>query len=466
MRARSQLSIVLVAAVALTCGGGGGGGSVGPPAETQPTNVLLILADDLGVDMFGPYGVHPSPPPTPNLDALAAEGMLFEYFYSLPSCSPTRAAILTGRMPFRHGIGKPIDQWTAEHALALEERTLAEVLKDGSAASVSTSAIGKWHLGSESVGGASHANLQGFDWFEGTLGNLMFGSNYFGYQKVTNGVTEASRTYVTSEQVDDALERISVMPEPWFLYLGFNAPHSPLHAPPSNFHSQSISGVPEDTPNDHHRAMVEALDRELGRLLAGIPESVRANTTILFLGDNGTPANVMVAPSIPGNSKGSVYEGGVRVPFVVAGKHVEVPGSRCPSLVQAVDLFPTVLELMGTDLAKGVGDNRPIDGISIVPYLSDPARAPLRQYAASERFSPNGFGEYTSYGAMVRDTRWKLVRRAGQPDALFDMLDSRGNPIAFEDPATGNLNDGDLSAEESAALASLQAALSDALDGQ
>ena len=454
MHLRRSLAISIAAALALTCGGGDGG-TVEPPVETQPTNVLLVLADDFGIDMFQPYGVHPTPALTPNLDALVSEGVLFEYFYSLPSCSPTRAAVLTGRMPFRCGIGKPIDQWLPEHALALEERTLAEVLKDGSPTSVATSAIGKWHLGSESVGGASHANLQGFDWFEGTLGNLMFGSTYFGHEKVTNGVVEPSRTYVTSEQVDDALERIAAMPQPWFLYLGFNAPHTPLHAPPANLHTQQLSGVPADTPNDHYRAMLEAMDRELGRLLAGIPEEIRANTTVVFLGDNGTPANVMVAPSIPGNSKGSVYEGGVRVPLVVAGKHVDAPGTRCGALVQAVDLFPTVVELMGANLAQGVGDSRPIDGVSIVPYLSDPTRASLREYAVSERFSPNGFDAYTSYGAMVRDARWKLVRRDGQPDALFDM-----QGVVLEGD---NLNDGDMTPEESAAFARLQAALSSAI---
>lgn len=462
MHLRRLLLASTAVALTLTCGGGGGG-SVGPPVETQPTNVLLIVADDFGVDMFSPYGVHPSPAPTPNLDALAAEGMLFEYFYSLPSCSPTRAAVLTGRMPFRCGIGKPIDQWLPEHALPLDERTLAEVLKDGSKTSIATSAVGKWHLGSESVGGASHPNLQGFDWYAGTLGNLMFGSTYFGHQKVTNGVVGSSRTYVTSEQVDDALARIGTMPEPWFLYLGFNAPHTPLHAPPSNLHTQELSGVPADTANAHYRAMVEAMDTEIGRLLAGIPAEVRANTTILFLGDNGTPSQVMTPPSIPGNSKGSVYEGGVRVPLVVAGKHVDAPGTRCGALVQAVDLFPTIVELMGANLAQGVGDSRPIDGLSIVPYLADPARAPLRQYAVAERFSPNGFGEPASYGAMVRDARWKLVRRDGQPDALFDMRDSQGDPIAYEDPGTGNLNDGDMTAEESEAFARLQAALSSAI---
>ena len=101
-----------------------------------------------------------------------------------------------------------------------------------------------------------------------------------------------------------------------------------------------------------------------------------------------------------------------------------------------------------------------------MPYLTDPAAAPLREFAVAERFSPNGFGEHASYGAMARDARWKLVRRYGQPDALFDMLDAQGNPIAFENPSTGNLNDVDMTAEESAALARLQAALSAAIAGQ
>jgi arylsulfatase A-like enzyme len=443
--------------LAATCGGGGGGTAT-PPADTQPTNVLLVMLDDFGIDMFAPYGAHPTPPPTPNLAALAAEGMLFEYFYSAPSCSPTRAAVLTGRLGFRHGIGKPIDQWLPEHALALDERTLAEVLDAGIAGGVTSAAIGKWHLGSEAIGGASHPNLQGFDWFEGTLGNFMFGNTYFSHEKVTNGVRDPSTVYATSEQVDDALAQITTMPEPWFMYLGFNAPHTPLHAPPSNLHSAELSGVPGDTANAHYRAMVEALDRELGRLLDGIPPEIRAHTTILVLGDNGTPQQVMTPPSVPGNSKGTVFEGGVRVPLIVAGKHVAAPGTRCSALVQAVDLFPTVVELMGADLALGLGDSRPIDGVSLAPYLANPTRAPLREYVVVNRFSPNGFDPYESYGAMIRDTRWKLVRRDGQPDALYDM-----QGLVLEG---ANLNDGDMTTEEAAQLARLQAALSSAIPGQ
>ena len=121
------------AAFALSgCGGSASGGG----EARQPSNVLLVIADDVGVDMLAAYGVHPDAPPTPTLDALIADGVLFERAYTPPSCSPTRAAILTGRRSFRTGIGKPIDEWLPEFALQLDERTLPEVLTDGSEVTV------------------------------------------------------------------------------------------------------------------------------------------------------------------------------------------------------------------------------------------------------------------------------------------------------------------------------------------
>jgi arylsulfatase A-like enzyme len=451
------VSICALGALA-TCGGGGGGGSGGGGGTANATNVLLIVADDLGVDMLGAWGVHPDVPPTPNIDALIAQGVLFERAYTAPSCSPTRAAVLTGRLGFHTGLGKPIDQWLPEHALELDERTLPEVLSAGSASPIHNGAIGKWHLGSESFGGADHPNLQGFEWFEGTLGNLFFGDTYFQYTKVTNGVASTSTTYATTEQVDDALARIDAMPQPWFLYLCFNAPHDPLHVPPAALHTYNLSGLPEDTPHEHHCAAVQALDTELGRLFAGIDPAVLANTTVVFMGDNGSPNQVVTPPSVSGQCKGTLYEGGVRVPLVIAGKNVDAVGQRCSALVESVDLFPTIVELMGANLAQGLGDGRPIEGLSLAPYLADAAHPPMREYVVAERFSPNGYPPYNSYTAMVRDVRWKLLRRDNQLDALYDMqgLDFEG----------ANLNDGDLTQEETDALLRLQAALSAALPGQ
>lgn len=437
----------LVALVLLaSCGGGGGDGGTPPPPE--PANVMVLVLDDVGVDMLGAFDVHPSFPPTPNIDALIADGVLFERCYTPPSCSPTRAAVLTGRHSFRTGIGQPINELLPEPALLLSERTLPEVLAAGSARPIASSAIGKWHLGSESAGGADHPNLQGFEWFEGPLGNLFNNQTYFNYAKIRNGVRYTSDVYATTDQVNDALGRIAAMPEPWLLWVGFSAAHTPLHAPPAHLHTYSLAGDPAATPYEHYCAMVQALDTELGRLLAGIDPAVRARTTVILLGDNGSPQQVVIPPSIPSQSKGSLFEGGVRVPLVISGHQVAARGQRCLSLVQTVDLFPTIVGLFGADLEQGVGDGRPIDGRDLAPYLADVAATQLRSYVAVDKFEPNGFGPYTEKGAMIRDERWKLIRRSGQPDALFD-LEGRDR----EGP---DLNTGTLDGEQQKALARLR----------
>lgn len=436
------IALVLLA----SCGGGGGDGGTPPPPE--PANVMVLVLDDVGVDMLGAFDVHPSFPPTPNIDALIADGVLFERCYTPPSCSPTRAAVLTGRHSFRTGIGQPINELLPEPALLLSERTLPEVLAAGSARPIASSAIGKWHLGSESAGGADHPNLQGFEWFEGPLGNLFNNQTYFNYAKIRNGVRYTSDVYATTDQVNDALGRIAAMPEPWLLWVGFSAAHTPLHAPPAHLHTYSLAGDPAATPYEHYCAMVQALDTELGRLLAGIDPAVRARTTVILLGDNGSPQQVVIPPSIPSQSKGSLFEGGVRVPLVISGHQVAARGQRCLSLVQTVDLFPTIVGLFGADLEQGVGDGRPIDGRDLAPYLADVAATPLRPYVAVDKFEPNGFGPYTEKGAMIRDERWKLIRRSGQPDALFD-LEGRDR----EGP---DLNTGTLDGEQQKALARLR----------
>ena len=442
---------------ATACSGGGGSSDNGGNAPPAPTNVLLVVADDLGVDFLEAYGVHPIVPPTPTIDALIANGVLFERCYTSPSCSPTRASILTGRYSFRTGLGTPIQEWLPEPALELSEVTTPEMLKTASGGEIATSAIGKWHLGSAAVGDILHPNLQGFDWFEGTFGNLYFGQTYFDHSKIINGVRVSSTTYSTTEQVDDALARVQAMPEPWFLYLAFNAAHQPFHAPPQALHGYTLSGDPELTPFEHFSATVQALDTELGRLLASIDPDVLARTTVIFVGDNGSPNQAVVPPSIAGQSKGSLYEGGVHVPLVISGRHVAQPGTRCSAVVNTVDLFPTIAGLMGVDMRSGIGDQRPIDGVPLNDYLDDPTHAPLRPWVVAEKFEPNGFGPYTSQGWMIRDPRWKLIRRSGQADKFFDMQ-------GVEREGT-DLFEGALTQEQLDAYAQLQAWLTAALPG-
>lgn len=412
---------LLLAGVAsgLLAGCGGGGSSA--PAPTPPSNVLVVVLDDWGADMFARSGVHPDAPPTPTLDALADAGVYFTRFYAAPTCSPTRSQILTGRHNFRTQLGEPINHWQNEAALALDEVTIAEVLDNAAPTPVASAAIGKWHLGSLSVGDLDHATLQGFDWFAGTLGNLVFGDTFAQYTKTVNGAVQASSTYVTTDQVDDALARITASPEPWCVYLGFNAPHQPFHAPPSALHTQALAGNPNLTPNAHYKAALEAVDTELGRLLAALPPDVRARTTVIVLGDNGTPNEAITAPSVNNQNKGTLFEGGVNVPLIIAGPTVVQPGRTSDALVHAVDVFPTVADLLRTDVRAGVGDNRPIDGRSLAALLASPSAPPVRTTIFHQRFAPNGPPPYASEAWMVRDARWKLIRRVGQADQLYDL---------------------------------------------
>jgi arylsulfatase A-like enzyme len=133
---------------------------------------------------------------------------------------------------------------------------------------------------------------------------------------------------------------------------------------------------------------------------------------------------------------------------VISGHQVAARGQRCASLVQTVDLFPTIVGLFGADLAQGIGDSRPIDGLDLAPYLANVAAAPLRDFVVVDKFEPNGFGPYTDEGAMVRDARWKLIRRSGQPDAFFDLQGVEREGV--------DLNGGPLDGEQQKALARLQ----------
>lgn len=389
-------------------------------------NVLLIVADDVGCDMLQAFSRHPDAPPTPNLDALIARGVSFQAAYTDPICSPSRACILTGRYSFRTGVGNAIQPSGSEPSLDPAEVTLPEALRATVPWPIESSAIGKWHLSAPPLPVALEPNLQGFDWFEGITGNLFLGQTYYAHNKIRNGLVIPSVTYITTEQVSDAEARAQRMQEPWLLYLAFNAGHAPWHVPPANLHTYNLSSGPNQSPDLHYRASVEALDTELGRLFAGIGPARMARTTVIFIGDNGSPSDVVTAPSNAAQVKGTLYEGGARVPLIIAGPDVVHPGSSCYALVNSVDLFPTVLELFG---APTPPRGPKCDGVSLRPYLEQPWRTPLRQWVFATRFSPNGPGPYTSLGRMLRDSRFKLIERAGQSDLFFDMASPQGESV-------------------------------------
>ncbi len=415
----------------------------GSPATVVPTpaggNILVIVADDLGVDKVAAYGEHPDPPPTPVLDRLADEGVKFRHAYSGPVCAPTRANMMTGRYGRRHGVGKIINVWTYDYALPANELPLPAVLDSSAYFSYSNSFVGKWHLGSRPEGPSHPADL-GWSWHAGSLGNLAdpttidtIGKKDYSYwERDDNGFVSISTEYATIQTTDDALDRIAVMPEPWMLWLAYNAPHEPLHVPPASLHS--FVGLDDASSDyDKYQAMVESLDSEMGRLLVSIDPVVLDATTVFFIGDNGTPKHGISAPFDPEKGKGSVHEGGVNVPLIVRAPHLGlIGGTESTAFVHAVDLFTTISVIVGVDpgeLEQQLPDGtfRPIafDGQSILPYLSDPMRVGARETMFVERFEPNGKDPFFSESVAIRDERWKLIRafeNGKDAENFFDLV--------------------------------------------
>ncbi len=418
----------LVLALSTLCATAATGGGA-PPATGQ--NILILIADDLGVDVLGAYPEASNPPPTPNLDGLAQQGVTFRTAYANPTCSTTRATIQTGRYSFRTRIGTIVQNnpsLPSYHPLQLAETTLAELVDAGTSGLYRHTAIGKWHLGNDLVGGALAPNLAGYGHFSGILYNVPQQPGtpdpYSNWQKVEDGSTSLSTNYAATEKVDEAVAWLATVPEPWLLVVNFNLPHSPFHRPPSALHSYSLPKprpAPGDDARPYYEAMVEAMDTEIGRLLSHIDLGA---THVLFVGDNGTPQEVTRAPYDPAHAKGTVFEGGIRVPLIVRGPAVVAPGRMADGLVNTTDLFATVAELAGVDLAA---QNLPkTDTKSLVPYLTTPGRPSLRKFAYSERFSPNGVAHPGQWQRAVRDSRYKLIRRRspGQPvsQELYDLV--------------------------------------------
>lgn len=384
-------------------------------------NVLLVIIDDVGVEKLAVYGGADAPP-TPTIDALADRGVVFRNAYTSPTCTPTRAELLTGRHPARHGAGTIIDMVHSSYELPLAVWSLPELLADAHGPVWDTSAVGKWHLAAYGApSGELHPTLQGFAWYAGSLGYLVEGwegsglDGYFAWPRSHLGETTVSTVYNTTATVDEALDRIEAMPEPFFLWLAFNAPHTPLHVPPSELHTRDVTSASDGAAL--HGAMLEALDTELGRLFEEMDPGVLANTTVVLLADNGTSELAVAGPIAVGEAKGTLYEGGIHVPLIVAGPHVRTPGFS-DALVHAVDVFATIAEIGGVPLgddpsgrltvARG-GEPRVLDGRSLLPWLADPS-APGPDTVYAEMLYPNGPPPWSGHARMVREAGWKLVR--------------------------------------------------------
>lgn len=307
-------------------------------STNNPPNILFIIADDLGKDAISGFSEGTLKPHTPNIDDIRNFGLSFTKFWSYPTCSPTRASILTGKYGYRTGV-----KWAGDE-ISLSETSLQKYINDETNNMYSTAIIGKWHL----FGNNSNLNpeMLGIDYYAGLIGGGV--QNYNQWMLTNNQQVNTETTYITEKFTDLSIDWVNSQDKPWFLWLAYTAPHKPFHAPPVEMHSQG--NLPEYVDGidalPYYLAAVETIDFQIGRLLETMSESDRQNTVIIFIGDNGTPNEVAQLPYLNTTAKGTLYQGGINVPMFISGKGVSRTGNDY-NLVTSTDLFSTIAQIAG-----------------------------------------------------------------------------------------------------------------------
>ena len=308
------------------------------PATTNSPNILLIIADDLGKDAINGYQEGSIKPNTPNIDAIRNNGLLFSNFWVNPTCTPTRASIITGKYGYHTGVKGVGD------VLNASETVIQKYINENTNGKYATAVVGKWHLS----GNNSSFNPESFgiDYYAGLIRGAV--DNYYQWQLTEDAATSLQTDYITEVFTDLAINWVNNQSKPWFLWLAYNAPHTPFHVPPGNMHNQGtlpeyISGM-DATP--YYMAAIEAMDFQIGRLLENIPADEKENTIIIFIGDNGTPNQVAQSPYTSLTVKNTLYQGGINTPMFIAGKGVSRTGTE-DQLLTGTDLFATIAQIAG-----------------------------------------------------------------------------------------------------------------------
>jgi len=382
-----------------------GGASFANP-NSAPPNFLLIFTDDQGYGDVSAY--RASDVRTPNIDRIAAQGILFTAMRANATvCSPSRAALLTGRYADRVGVPgvirtQPEDSWGYFDP---KVPTIADELKK---ADYHTGIVGKWHLGLESP---NLPNERGFDFFHGFLGDMMdsytthlrHGNNYMRRNSEVIEPKGHATDLFSDWAIEYLRERAKAKAQPFFLYLAFNAPHFPIE-PPAEWLAKVKQRAPQmDEKRAQNVAFVEHLDDRIGRVLAALKESgLEENTVVVFTADNGGSL-----PHAQNNDpwragKQDHYDGGLRVPFLVRWPAQIKAGSQSDHAGLSFDVFPTFLELAG---AKPVAD---LDAISLVSVLKGGTINTPRDLYFVRREGGAAYGG-KSYEAIIRGD-WKLMQ--------------------------------------------------------
>lgn len=364
-------------------------------SQTKP-NILLIIADDLGNDAIEGFGIEADNfPATPNLDELKSRGISYMNAWATPQCTPTRASILSGKYGINTGVMRPPGN------LDLEHESIFNKINNETNDAYSTAVIGKWHISQPN--NINHPFEHGADHYEGIIDGAV--DDYYNWEKVENGEFIQVDEYVTTNLTNAAIDWVSSQESPWFLWLAHIAPHGPFQVPPDSLYT-----IENPTTNKEiYQASIEALDHEIGRLLDSMDEETRNNTIVIFLGDNGTPRPVLSEyPAQHG--KGSMYEGGVRVPMIISGNGVTRNGEQESGLTQVNDLYATLFEV-GTenDLPGGI-----YNSYSIKESFQE-ENSILRDYV---------YSDYIDDGILywaIRKGDYKLIQNEDGVQELYDL---------------------------------------------
>lgn len=366
---------------------------VSTAAAEQP-NIVLFLADDLG---WSDVGYHGAEIKTPHIDRLAAAGVRLESFYVQPVCSPTRAALMTGRYPCRYGLQVGVIRPWADYGLPLSERLLPQILSDHGYTTVIT---GKWHLGL-----SERAYLPTRRGFSHQYGHYCGALDYFTHER--DGGLDWHRDdrvchddgYTTVLIGDEAVRRVAQHPfeQPLFLYVPFNAPHSPLQA--LQEHLEQYASI-KDGKRRAYAAMVHCMDEQVGRVAEAIAARGQTdNTLFIFSSDNGGPTNLGATNGALRGAKGTLYEGGTRVVAWAAWNGRIPAGTVCQEPLHMVDWLPTLAAIVGASLDGTL----PLDGRDAWPTILGTSPSPHDEILIN--VSPRS-------GALRRGP-WKLVRNGG-----------------------------------------------------
>jgi arylsulfatase A-like enzyme len=369
----------------------------------------------MGVDASPCYSVGELKPNMPVLEQLCRSGVVFQNVWSEPECSPTRATILTGRHGIRTGVRAWVKPGNNNPGIPLEELSLHQLLDERLSSSYAHAVIGKWHLSDAENGGSNNPKQMGVGHYAGLIKNGH--NNYWWWPRTEDGKTEFVEGYATTIFTDEAIDWIGQQDKPWFLWLAYTAPHPPFHLPPAALHTRhdlvdETADIKAD-PLPYYLAMLEALDSELGRLMSSLSPDQLENTTIIFVGDNGTPAKVVQPPYEAFQAKSTIFEGGIHVPMIVAGAGVTRRGQRETAMINTTDLFATIADLAGTGLTRAG------DSISFRHFLNDRS-GPQRSFLYAEYFDHDS--KWRNAWA-IRDKQYKLIQFELGQQKLFDLVD-------------------------------------------